>query len=97
MSLLDTRARAHEDAALKALLARLLAAALSDEVNIAAYHAAVDRYPGTAILCAYETARNLPAALVRKSRGAYFTFLLQRLCPAAQGAASLDPHDSDQA
>lgn len=70
-----------DDEVLRALLARLLATMLGDEANIGAYHAAVNRYPASALLCAYETVRNVPSALIRKSRGAYFTFLLQQLCP----------------
>ena len=75
-------ARAHEDEVLHALLARLLAAALGDDTNLGAYHALVERYPATVILCAFETASGLPPTLIRKSRGAYFTFLLQRLAPS---------------
>lgn len=77
-----TDARANEDEVLRALLARLLAAALGDDANLGAYHAIVERYPATAILCAFETASGLPPTLIRKSRGAYFTFLLQRLSPS---------------
>ena len=74
-------ARAREDETREALIARLLATALSDEANIAAYYALVSRYPAAALLCAFETARGLPSALVKKSRGAYFTFLLRQICP----------------
>lgn len=87
-SINDARADAREEEVQRALLARLLATVLGDDTNIAAYHRIVDQYPATALLCAYETARNLPSALVRKSRGAYFTFLLQRLCPIQPSSPS---------
>lgn len=66
----------------RTLLARLLAAALGDRANVGLYHAVVGRYPPGAILCAFEAARALPQALVRKSRGAYFLYLVETLCPA---------------
>lgn len=78
----------HESEVLRAVLARLLATVLGDDANLGAYHAIVERYPATAILCAYETARNVPHTLVRKTRGAYFTFLLQRLCPRPASSPS---------
>lgn len=81
MSITDPHAGAHEGEVLRALLARLLAAALDEEGSLGLYHAVVERFPATAILCAYETAKNQPAALIRRSRGAYFVFLLKSLRP----------------
>lgn len=99
MPFLVPRARAqdHDDEVRQALLARLLAAALGDEANTGAYHAAVSRYPATALLCAYEAARNLPAVLVKKSRGAYFTFLLHELRPHESAGSGSSETGNDAA
>lgn len=77
----DEAGAARELDAEHALIARLLAVALGDETNLAAYHALVARYPTTALLCAFESAKQPPLALIRRSRGAYFTFLVKQLCP----------------
>jgi hypothetical protein len=83
------RNEAREDEIRRALLGRVLAESMDDTANVAAYHAAVARYPATVLLCAYMTARSVPPQLIRRSRGAYFTFLLQKLCPhPSQGASS---------
>lgn len=76
-----------------ALLAKLLAAMLGDEANLGAYHALVEQYPATALLCAFDTARNMPSALIKKSRGALFTHLLKNLCPNPR-QSSASPSDA---
>lgn len=91
MSITDARASAHEDEVLRALLARLLALALNEEASLGVYHTVVDRFPATAILCAYETAKSQPAHLIRKSRGAYFLFLLKSLRPDIAFGSNEDP------
>jgi hypothetical protein len=88
---IPAHARAHEDDPLRALLARFIAASLVDNANVGLYHAAIGRYPAPVILCAYETARNLPAAVVKKSRGAYFMWLLDRLCPNPTASSPSPP------
>lgn len=62
-----------------ALLAKLLSLVLGDESNVGAYHALVEQYPATALLCAYEAARSMPSTMIRRSRGALFTHMLKNL------------------
>lgn len=86
--MIDAHTQNQETEIRDALLGRLLAEAMDDAANLGAYHAAVDRYPATVLLCAYMTAKSVPPKLIRRSRGAYFTFLLQKLCPYPRDSAS---------
>src|SRR5262245_39791826 len=91
----DPIGQTREDEIRQALLGRVLAETMDDAANVAAYHAAVERYPATVLLCAYMTAKSVPPKLIRRSRGAYFTFLLQKLCPHPSRGASLPSHPAD--
>ena len=61
------------------LLAEALAAALQDQQNLGAYRALVRRYPLPAMHVAFREALHAPARQIKKSRGAYFTYLCQVL------------------
>lgn len=60
------------------LTARQIAKALGDEKNIALYEAYLNRYPNEAILKAYNQVLQTPHHRIKKSPGAYFTFLVRR-------------------
>lgn len=61
------------------LLAEALAAALQDQQNLGAYRALVRRYPLPAMHVAFREALHAPARQIKKSRGAYFTYLCKVL------------------
>src|SRR5688572_8401574 len=88
----DPIGQTREDESRQALLGRILAEAMDDAVNIAAYRAAVESYPATTLLCAYMTAKSVPPKFIGRSRGAYFIFLLQKLWPHPSRGASLPSH-----
>jgi hypothetical protein len=58
------------------LTARQIAQALGDEKNIALYEAYIERYPQDVIVKAYTQVLKTPHHRIRKSLGAYFTFLV---------------------
>lgn len=60
------------------LTARQIAKAMGDEKNIALYEAYLNRYPNEAILKAYNQVLQTPRHRIKKSPGAYFTFLVRR-------------------
>lgn len=60
------------------LTARQIAKALGDEKNIALYEAYLNRYPNEVILKAYNQVLQTPHHRIKKSPGAYFTFLVRR-------------------
>jgi len=60
------------------LTARQIAKALGDEMNIALYEAYLNRYSNEAILKAYNQVLQTPHHRIKKSPGAYFTFLVRR-------------------
>lgn len=61
------------------LLAEAMAAALQDQQNLGAYRALVRRYPVPAMHVAFREALHAPARQIKKSRGAYFTYLCKVL------------------
>lgn len=69
------------------LLAEALAAALQDQQNLGAYRALVRRYPLAAMHVAFREALHAPARQIKKSRGAYFTYLCKVL--SGQGSNTL--------
>lgn len=69
------------------LLAEALAAALQDQQNLGAYRALVRRYPLPAMHVAFREALHAPSRQIKKSRGAYFTYL----CKVLSGQASPAP------
>jgi len=60
------------------LTARQLAKAMGDEKNIALYEAYLNRYSKEVILKAYNQVLQTPHERIKKSPGAYFTFLVRR-------------------
>lgn len=60
------------------LTARQIAKALGDEKNIALYEAYLNRYSNEAVLKAYNQVLQTPHHRIKKSPGAYFTFLVRR-------------------
>lgn len=80
------------------LLARDLAKALHDDVNLACYRAFVQRYPEALLRSAAGYVAALPPEKITRSRGAYFVWLVHRYGGGA-GAGNpqqtpRDAHDS---
>jgi hypothetical protein len=67
------------DDSLNDLAADAIAAALSDRTNTGFYRSCLRRYPLKAIRVAFQEAVTLPEARIRKSRGAYFNYLVKRI------------------
>lgn len=60
------------------MTAKQIAKALGDEKNIALYEAYLNRYSKEAILKAYNQVLQTPRHRIKKSPGAYFTFLVRK-------------------
>lgn len=61
------------------VLAEAIALALVDRSSVGFYRNCLRQFPLAAIRTAFREATTLPEAQIRKSRGAYFTFLVRRL------------------
>ena len=61
------------------ILAEAIALALADRSSVGFYRECLRRFPLGAVRTAFREAATLPEAQIRKSRGAYFTYLVKRL------------------
>ena len=61
-----------------AISAEFLAKCLNDERNLALYKAYINRYPKSIILKAYQVVIKTPPHRIKKSPGAFFTFLVKK-------------------
>lgn len=76
------------------LLAEALAAALQDQQNLGAYRTLVRRYPLPAMHVAFREALHAPARQIKKSRGAYFTYLCKVLSGQSSPSPSVAEHEA---